>query len=217
MRFVAIVTSLILLTSVGTAWADRCIGPKDTSGTATDKGVGIIDPASIVFCDDFDTYCGANQTASVYWPGYPPNPDTTLCTDPTNGSEYWQKQHWSRPFASPPWGVGNTNTRMEGWDGNPGWMSAPYYPVDPGNDIVPGSSRFGAGYMVRDLNKLLGSYTISPIEHEFPGSNAVNGTDGPFLRPALGLRTSLGWRPDGGYIGALGCEVDHHSRLPPPP
>lgn len=168
---------LLACLPVAVASADRCIGPKDTNNAATSRGAAIIDPDSIVFCDDFDSYCNTNWNADprVQWPGYPPNPDTTLCTSPTDGLETYVKQayHWYKPYSmGPQFGITNADNsaggkRFEGWDGNPGWASLPYAAVQAGNETDPVTG--GAAYGVFDMS--------GAINNRFPGSTAVNGTD----------------------------------------
>jgi len=173
-----VVGALLVCWPVAMASAERCIGPKDVAN------VGAL-PTPIVFCDDFDTYCGVNSTANIKWPGYPPSPDTTLCTDPGNGSDGWLKAEWVRLFTSAPWVVYSITTpghdRQEGWDGNPGWVTEPYFVNVPGNDLGP--PRDGSGYMTWSLNTAitdsLGSH-LSPIDQAFPPTgtwDSVNGTD----------------------------------------
>lgn len=181
MRHVVIAAAAILLQPAAGVWAERCVGPMDTSTLVTTTyGITPFNQSDIVFCDDFDSYCWANWNAvpQTRWPGYPPDPDNTLCADPCDGLETMVKQSWAwnKPYSGgPQFGVGNAHyqaacgggMRLEGWNGNSGWTSLEYVVIQAGNNTDPVTG--GAAYGVFDMT--------NAIAHRFPDSDAVNGTD----------------------------------------
>ncbi len=178
MRLVLIAAATILLQPVAGVWAERCVGPRDTDALVTTTyNITPFSQSDIVFCDDFDSYCltNYNTVPRVQWPGYPPDPDTTWCTSPTDGTETYIKQsyHWAKPYSGgPQFGLGNAaygsgGLRLEGWNGNSGWTSLNYVVIQAGNNTDPIDG--GAAYGVFDMT--------NAIAHRFPDSDAVNGTD----------------------------------------
>lgn len=169
--------ALTILVFGSNAVADRCVGPKDDWVTGPPYNIPLVDPADIVFCDDFDSYCSTNYYDNVRWPGYPPTPDTTLCESALDMtySEWWLKQHWPKPYSGgPQFGMSNADpdqggVRLEGWDGNPGWASLPFVAQSSGNQDGYNDPNRGSAYAVFDMS--------DAIAHRFPGSTAVNGTD----------------------------------------
>ena len=65
-RLISILTIVILSTTFGTAWAERCLVGVNDYGTV------VADP---IWCDDFENYCKASDGPPVVeheqWPGYP--------------------------------------------------------------------------------------------------------------------------------------------------
>jgi hypothetical protein len=185
-----VVGAAVLLSGLSQAYAERCIGPKDNSGTATSAGVPTISAADITWCDDFDSYCGTNcgdqcnssWPARSVWPGYAPTPDNTCVAgalDPGGNSnetfsEYYFRRayHWPRPslykstgVSADPWassGPGIWPSRWEGWDGNTGWITEPY------------TLQYQGG---GNSNQYHTFSIAGAADHKFPGSNALNGSD----------------------------------------
>src|SRR3990172_2675308 len=78
--FITSATLSALMVCSSSAWASRCAGWPETS---------------IVFCDDFDQYCTANNPTNP-WPGYPPTPDTKCATSGATADNafFMQPYHW---------------------------------------------------------------------------------------------------------------------------
>lgn len=188
-RLTVAVGVVVGLGLAGTAWADRCVGPKDNTD-AVGFGVDPIDLADITWCDDFDSYCGTNcgdQCNPTWplrsiWPGYPPVPDNTCIPDALDpggndnelysGYYFRRSYHWPRPTLYASTGVpaaswssaepGVWGVRYEGWDGNPGWVTDPYVLQYQGN---------------ANTNQYHTFDMVPAIQNAFPSSNALNGTD----------------------------------------
>lgn len=173
---IPVIATVIVLTMFGTAWAGRCADIPNTR---------------IVWCDDFDNYCTANNPTNP-WPGYPPTPDTICPTDQSGTPDQaFFCAHWS-----------NVNYP-------PGCDCSYYHPGDPNCypeqgpdriDETPNSlevventslgrppanmphmlmlQRFGASqYHEFDMS--------SAISARHPGNNAVNGSDESPLKVKL--------------------------------
>ncbi len=170
---VALLAFIVLVTTVSPSPAERCIGPKDNS-VAPSYGVDPINAADITWCDDFDTYCGANcgdcdtGEPTSTWPGYPPTPDN-LCTDPMDASAgfFAKPYHWPNAAVSNPLGLssstpGNGPWEWAGWDNATGWLTGPY-------------TLLYKGY--RNTNQYH-TFSLEPaITRRFPGMDVINGTD----------------------------------------
>ena len=167
----------ILIAFAASVMADRCVGPKDASVSGPPYNIPLVNPADIVFCDDFDSYCSSNYSNNIHWPGYPPTPDNTFCSSAvdTTYSEWWLKQHWTKPYSGgPQFGVSNVDpdqggVRLEGWDGSTGWASLPFVAQSSGNQDGYNDPNRGSAYANFDM--------AGAIAHRFPGATAVNGTD----------------------------------------
>jgi hypothetical protein len=178
--------------------ADRGIGPKDNSGTATGAGVPPISFADITWTDDFDSYCETNCGDACnaawplhsVWPGYAPAAGDlgNICTtanDPggtsNDPSEYYFRRtyHWPRPSLYASTGVaaagwasaspGLWPSRWEGWDGNPGWTTS----EDSTTNRAYNVQYQGSG----NTNQYHTFSLADASNHKFPGSNALNGSD----------------------------------------
>ncbi len=179
----------VLLSAVP-AFGDRCIGPMDTSSLVTTTyGIQPFTTDDIVWCDDFGTYCSENYDNTVYWPGYPPNPDTTLCTNgPGTYGEWWMKtantidgHNWDKNWSGNNFGVTDARSlRFEGWNGNSGWITLPFVAAQAGNQ----SPLSGRAYYEFAMTEA--------IEHKYTGSTAVNGTDGNPLVLRYWLHDNVG-------------------------
>jgi len=164
MRNLAVLITIVLV-ATGAAWADRCVGPNDFSGTVTQYGIATYAQSDIVWCDDFDTYCTANNGVipGGVWPGYPPSPDN-ICTTSDVASDSWFRDatyHWPPEAYTPGGQMGMLNEDpVRGWDGNLGWPTSPFIARQVSDTTT---------YHTFDLAGAIG--------HKFSGSNAINGTD----------------------------------------
>lgn len=173
-RMVGMAVGLALLLAVASAaQAERCIGPKENT-VAIGYGVDPVNAADITWCDDFDSYCGANcgecetGDATSVWPGYPPVEDN-VCTDPLDFDESFFRKpyHWPQVSVTNPLPISsaaptNGPARWEGWDYNAGWTSEPY------TLLYQGGSNTNA-YHTFNLE--------GAAAHKSAGMNALNGTD----------------------------------------
>lgn len=137
---ISIVAVSALVVCSGTAWAARCAGWPETS---------------IVFCDDFDQYCTANNPTNP-WPGYPPTPDTKCATDATRDFAFFrQPYHWPSVCGT---GYTAMGLSTDSW----GADSTPFFAIYYGGGVT-------AQYHQWNLAPTVGAKN--------PGYNAVNGTD----------------------------------------
>ena len=188
-RTVPILAVLVLAVTCGITWAERCVGPMDTTDWVTKDtahggkwNIPLFNQSDIVFCDDFDSYCEANYAGddhpelSVFWPGYPPDEDDTLCTTPNPGvnSEWMMKEgYWTQP----PTPVGPL-----GWSPSPPARNSWIYPSGPGS-MLPGCLNFGVTNADPDHGgKRLegwdgnGGWASLPYVAEQPGNQSQQGT-----------------------------------------
>ncbi|MDM8009316.1 MAG: hypothetical protein QUV05_24505 [Phycisphaerae bacterium] len=83
---IALAAVVLVLAAFETAWAGRCLDIPDSQ---------------IVWCDDFDNYCTANNPDNP-WPGYPPTPDTICPTDQSGEPDQaFFCAHWSNVYFPP--------------------------------------------------------------------------------------------------------------------
>ena len=142
------------------ALAGRCVG------YANDR---------IVWCDDFDNYCTANNPTNP-WPGYPPSPDTRCPTDGTavaDGSFFRSPlNHWQSICTA--------------------YGGSSIEPVTTAGSVYnqPFSMEYQGGGNSTQRHEL-DLTTIISTRH--PGTNAINGSDASPL-----ILRYWGWCPPGG-------------------
>lgn len=155
---------MLILAFTSIAFAQRCLTPADKQGIAVGRGVTPFDPADMVWCDDFDSYCEVNRLAESRWPGYPPTPDNICTGGPYTASTQWMinSVHWVRFLPGNRMEVTEDPGRWEGWEGNPGWVTDPYRVVYSGFST-------STQYHTFDISEA--------VAQKYPGSDSLNGTD----------------------------------------
>ena len=118
-------------------------------------------PTRIVWCDDFDNYCTANNP-NYPWPGYPPIDDHRCATDGSavpDGTFFSQAQHW--PSACSAYMGPVADVTVASINYSP-WYNPPFGLIYHG-DGSPAQRH------EHDMTSLIGA--------RHPGMSGVNGTD----------------------------------------